>query len=40
VGLVVVKGDPATAFADIENVEIAFQGGVGVRYCIKILATI
>jgi imidazolonepropionase-like amidohydrolase len=27
--LVVVKGDPATRIADIENVEIVFRDGVG-----------
>ncbi len=27
--LVVVKGDPATRIADIENVEIVFKDGVG-----------
>jgi len=35
-----VKGDPATRICGFENVEIVFKGGVGVRYCIKILATI
>jgi imidazolonepropionase-like amidohydrolase len=27
--LVVIKGDPATRIADIENVEIVFKDGVG-----------